>query len=423
MSAETQVYISALVIILYICFFVLSVLKEDRIWPLSTLGKLFGCYVIHSFALIASCIIDYTHSSVVNQYIACILYTITGYIALFYYGKYYIETCEAPAKILKYLKRFNWMILILNFACTLPFIPSGLFFTVTPNCVYIRGPLFFLSYLFIAIELIVLSFYAVFAISNKLKAIGYVAFCAFPLLFSILLLFLPLASPMMDFATVISSLILYSFVSLEDRKKKLENETKLTRYKTDIMLSQISPHFIYNTLSTISALCTIDPQRAQDLSADFTDYLRNNLNLARFGRLSTFEEELNHTKKYIEIEKVRFGKKLNVEYNINEKDFMLPSLSLQPIVENAVKHGVMQKGEGGTVCITTEKRGNLFAVIVSDDGVGFDTEAFVPQEGHYGISNTVERIKILLHGDMKIESSEGNGTTVTMLVEKTEGDQ
>jgi len=310
--------------------------------------------------------------------------------------------------------------LIFNLVSTIPFIPSGLFFSVTRDCVYIRGPLFFLSYLFIVIELVVLSLYAVFAIPNRMKAIGYVAFSAFPLFVSAMLLFLPLASPMVDFSTVISSLMMYSFVALEDKEKALENEAKLTKYKTDIMLSQIGPHFIYNTLSTISALCTIDPQKAQALSADFTDYLRNNLNLAKAERLSAFEEELNHTKKYIEIEKVRFGKKLNVEYDIGEKDFMLPSLSLQPIVENAVKHGVTHKREGGTVRITTEKRGEKYAVIVSDDGVGFDTKAFVPEEGHYGISNTAQRLRLLLGGEMQIDSSVGSGTTVTMLVGKRE---
>jgi len=418
MSVETQVYVSAIVVILYFCFFVLSLVKEDRIWPLSSLSRLLVCYIIHSIALLMSCYLDYAPSRAASQYIACIVYTITGYAALYFYGKYYIETCEAPEKSLKYIKNFNRLVLLLNLACTLPLIPSGLFFSVTPDCVYIRGPLFFLSYLFVAVELLVLSVYAVFSLPNKLKMIGYVAFGAFPLLFSILLLFLPLASPMIDFSTVISCLIVYSFVSIEDKENSLANESKLTKYKTDIMLSQIGPHFIYNTLSTISALCTIDPQIAQDLSADFTDYLRNNLDLARSERLSTFEAELNHTKKYLEIEKVRFGKKLNVEYDIGETDFVLPSLSLQPIAENAVKHGIMQNREGGTVRIATEKRGELFAVIVSDDGVGFDTEAFAPREGHYGISNTAERLKLLLGGEMRIESRVGGGTTVTMLVGK-----
>jgi len=422
MSVETQVYISVIVAILYMCFFVLSIVREDRLWPLSSLSQLFACYFIHSIALLVSCVIDYTHSSAVNQYIAYIVYTVTGYVALFLFGKYYAETCEAPAGAIKYIKGFNWLILVLNLVCTLPFIPSGLFFSVTPDCIYIRGPLFFLSYLFIAIELIVLSIYAVFALPNRLKATGYVAFGAFPLLFSLLLLFLPLASPMMDFSTVISCLILNSFVAIEGKKKALENEARLTKYKTDIMLSQIGPHFIYNTLSTISALCTIDPQKAQALSADFTDYLRNNLNLAKSERLSTFEEELNHTKKYLEIEKVRFGKKLNVEYDIRETEFMLPSLTLQPIVENAVKHGITQKREGGTVCIATEKRGDRFAITIRDDGVGFDTGAVAPREGHYGIANTAERLKLLLGGDLRIESSVGIGTKVTILVRKTEAE-
>jgi len=98
MSLETQVYVSVIVTILYICVFVLRIVKEDKMWPLSSLNKLFGSYVIHSFAMLISCYLDYTRSSVAGQYAANIIYTVTGYVALFLYGRYYIETCEAPAK-------------------------------------------------------------------------------------------------------------------------------------------------------------------------------------------------------------------------------------------------------------------------------------------------------------------------------------
>jgi len=418
MSIETSIYVGAIISFIYLCILGATLPQKKLKRFVSIPSWLFAALALHTMIRIATDYINYTHSSVVGLYIMCTAYTISGYLALFFYGKYYILSGEIPDKAKDHINRFNTVILILNLVITLPLIPSGLFFSVTDDCIYIRGSLFFFSYLFAALELIVLSVIALFLVPNRKKRNVYILYGLLPILLDITMIFFPISSALINIATLISSFLLFIIVYLDDQKKMLENETKLAQYRTDVMLSQIGPHFIYNTLSTISALCTIDPQRAQSLSADFTDYLRRDLNLARSQRLSTFEEELNHTKKYLEIEKVRFGKKLNVEYDIGERDFMLPSLSLQPIVENAVKHGITQKIEGGTIRITTEKRGELFAVIVSDDGVGFDSETFTPQEGHYGISNTAERLKLLLGGEMRIESRVDGGTTVTMLVRK-----
>jgi len=339
----------------------------------------------------------------------------------FFYGEYFVLSGELPEKSKKHIIWLNYVTLALNLLCTLPLIPSGLFFSVTKDCEYVRGSLFFLSYLFATLEMTLLSVLAFFLVPNRKKRVVYILYGILPILFDIIILFHPISSSWISVATMASSFLLFIVVYLDDQKKMLEDETRLARYKTDIMLSQIGPHFIYNTLSTISALCTMDPQRAQNLAADFTDYLRDDLNLAKAEQLSSFEAELNHTKKYLEIEKVRFGDRLQVEFDIQEKRFLLPSLTLQPIVENAVKHGVTKKRDGGTVRIASQKRGDRYAVTVSDDGVGFDAEAWKPQEGHYGILNTAERLKLLLGGDMKIESSVGIGTSVTMLIGKSEG--
>jgi len=404
---------------MFLCYFVLSVIRSGEKKQNSSKNMILTVYLVHSVALLGTCILDAIQPSAVWQYICCIVYTLSGYLALFCYGKYYMETCEADAKSLKNIRRFNILILIFNLAGTMPLIPSGLFFSVTPEGVYIRGPLFFLSYLFVAMELLTLALYSVFFLPNRKKAVGYAVFGFLPLLFSVLITLLPIASPMIDFSAAISYIILYSFVSLEDREKALENEAKLSECRADLLLSQANPRFIAATLSTISSLCVTEPQKAKELTEDFAEYLRKNTGMISAGRLSAFETELAHARKYLDIEGFRLGERLKVEYDIQESGFEMPSLSLQPIVENAVQYGIVPKQNGGTVRITARRTRFCCIVTVSDDGPGFDVEHFVPKEGQYGISNTAERLKILTNGELRIESGDF-GTTVTILVNGTE---
>ena len=133
-----------------------------------------------------------------------------------------------------------------------------------------------------------------------------------------------------------------------------------------------------------------------------------------------FDQELEHLKKYLYIEKLRFGKKLNVAYDIQATDFILPQLSIQPLVENAVKHGVGMKKKGGTVTIATRETEKAYEVIVSDDGVGFDVNAPQKEDGrsHVGMENTRRRLKEMCGGEVNIESTIGEGTVATVILPK-----
>ena len=130
--------------------------------------------------------------------------------------------------------------------------------------------------------------------------------------------------------------------------------------------------------------------------------------------------EVEHLKKYLYIEKMRFANKLNIEYDITAENFVLPQLSIQPLVENAVKHGVGMKKKGGTVTISTKETETDYEVIISDDGVGFDTSAPRKEDGrsHIGMENTRLRLKELCGGDVRIESTIGEGTTATVILPK-----
>lgn len=196
-----------------------------------------------------------------------------------------------------------------------------------------------------------------------------------------------------------------------------EKDLKLREQRLSLMLSQIQPHFLYNTLNTITALCRTEPRLAEETTIKFSKFLRENMYSIGGNDMHPFLQELEHINIYLDIEKLRFGDRVNVEYDIKSTDFNVPTLTLQPIVENAVKHGICNRIEGGTVRIATEKRGNDNVITISDNGTGFLFEE-VMNDGkeHIGIHNANERLKNTLNTEMEIDSLIGRGTTVTIVI-------
>lgn len=201
------------------------------------------------------------------------------------------------------------------------------------------------------------------------------------------------------------------------RKKKLEAELQESRVA--IMRSQIQPHFLYNALDSIYHLCGKDPQRAQQALGEFSDYLR--MNLASLDRKTpvSFEAELRHIQTYLMLEKMSSDDELECVYDIQTVAFALPALSVQPLVENAVKHGIGKKAGGGTVTLCTREYDDRFEVTVCDDGVGFDPEE-VPKDGklHIGIENIRQRLSVMCGGTLQIRSRIGEGTTAVVTIPK-----
>lgn len=219
---------------------------------------------------------------------------------------------------------------------------------------------------------------------------------------------------LVNIAICISMILMFVVAMVEQNQKLACKEKEAAQLKISLMLSQIAPHFIYNSLTTIQGLCEKDPKLARETVGDFAGYLRGNLeSLSEEGPIS-FERELNHVRCYLAIEKKRFGDRVNVEYEINDEDFMIPALTLQPMVENAVKHGLCKKEEGGTVKIRTERKADMIYVVVADDGIGFDPKQMKNSEQHIGISNVKSRLKSVCRGSLMLESKPGKGTTVVI---------
>ena len=202
---------------------------------------------------------------------------------------------------------------------------------------------------------------------------------------------------------------------LEAEKNMVEAQLKESRIS--IMLSQIQPHFIYNTLGTIERMCLKDPQKAFDLVRNFSLYLRGNFSELNSVTPIRFAEELKHIGYYVNIEKVRFPD-MNIEYDVEATEFVLPALSVQPLVENAIKHGLMRLESGGTVKIHSYETPTHFCVEVTDDGVGFDTEAPIDEKKHVGLRNIQGRLKAMVDGELVLESKPGAGTKAVIMIPK-----
>ena len=201
------------------------------------------------------------------------------------------------------------------------------------------------------------------------------------------------------------------------KNKKLHEELEQSRIA--VMLSQIQPHFLYNSLTSVMDLCDKNPKEAKAAIADFADYLRGNLASLKTENLISFRTELEHIQKYLRLEKLRFQDELEILYDIHVQDFMLPALSVQPLIENAVKHGVGQKVGGGIVSIHTYETDEHYIVRIEDDGVGFAEGEYAQEDGtHVGIENTKKRLDMMIKARLEIESKKGEGTKATILIPK-----
>ncbi len=202
-------------------------------------------------------------------------------------------------------------------------------------------------------------------------------------------------------------------------QKAAELEKELSEINMTLMLSQIQPHFLYNALNTIKYLTKKDPKKAESAIVKFSSYLRANMDSLTQKEPISFEKEFGHVKNYIDIEQLRFGDRLNIEYYTDVTDFSIPPLTIQPIVENAIKYGVNQRPEGGTVKIITKEDEDNIYVIIEDNGVGFDIyEKKDDGRSHVGIQNIKRRLKSLMNASVVIDSTIGVGTTVTITIPK-----
>ncbi|MNB73923.1 Autoinducer 2 sensor kinase/phosphatase LuxQ [compost metagenome] len=191
--------------------------------------------------------------------------------------------------------------------------------------------------------------------------------------------------------------------------------------------AQIKPHFLYNALNAIISVCPDDPDKATDLLLDLSMYLRSSFDFQNRGQTVPVEKELELVRSYLALEKARFDDRLNIEFDLPERiRELIPPLSIQPIVENAVNHGLMQKEAGGTVTLSIRLLARQLVVAVTDDGIGMSQERIAEvlseerTEGGIGLRNIQRRLLKIYGTGLIIESVPGSGTRISYAIPRTD---
>ena len=224
---------------------------------------------------------------------------------------------------------------------------------------------------------------------------------------------------------VMSFCVVYDLSEQQKRERELQMlglELRLSRIRN--FTGQMQPHFLYNALGSIQEIVLDDPVYASELLGDFTTHLRSCIRAMENDAPIPFEQELKNIEAYVNIERMRLGSKLNVRYDIKTTEFSVLPLSVQPLVENAIRHGIYQRGQtGGTVTVSTGETKNTWIVCVEDDGIGFDVDAYRKKTEagateSAGLKNLIFRLKNMLHADVDLKSRIGEGTKVTVTIPK-----
>ncbi|SHI45866.1 sensor histidine kinase [Pseudobutyrivibrio xylanivorans] len=302
----------------------------------------------------------------------------------------------------------------------------GYAFQISNDGVYSQGQLYFFVVL-IGCILVIFIFFRI--LYNQINGVLDVNVCIALYIFIIIpfiVLFPALLCECLSMlygAITVSYLIMFIAIHVTREQTIVEKKMDDTIMQTDLIISELQPHFIFNSLTNIKYLIKKNPELAVNAMDKFTKYLRRNLDTITDQELITFEEELEHTRTYLWLEQLRFGD-LKIEYSIDEDQFLIPPLSLQPVVENAVRHGVTKKIGGGTIKIYVREMEDCYKITVKDDGIGFDSKQLDEEIEAAGIHDIRKRLYEMNKSKLSIASTEGVGTTVTYLImkEDTEDD-
>ncbi|MCR5397734.1 MAG: histidine kinase [Lachnospiraceae bacterium] len=312
---------------------------------------------------------------------------------------------------------------------------NGFYYSFDAINMYFRGGFFWMGQVLTMMPFAVLAF-LIFYNKKTLgynKCIAFLSYIIFPAVSVLTTAFSYSRISRLNLGIAMSIFFMMGVILMEQRKDIFKQKTELLRKEEELVqkerkinemqirlvISQIQPHFLYNALNSIYYLCEKDPRTAQEAINNFSNYLRGNMDALRSTAPVDFKVELNHVENYLALEKMRFEDELDVVFDIETTDFKIPSLCLQPVVENAVKHGVGKKLDGGTVTIRTKEMSDSYEIIVADDGVGFDLSGKKDDgRSHVGIENVNNRLQEMVGGSLHVKSTPGQGTIALIHIPK-----
>lgn len=292
---------------------------------------------------------------------------------------------------------------------------TDIFYKITPENDIVRGPLFPLL-VFPAIVIMLVDIVGIFIIRKKLLKGYFISFLVylFPLtVVTILHMFFPLES-LIILALGLWALTILVLIVEESSKEYLKQQKEIANQRANILMLQMRPHFIYNTMTSIYHLCEQDPLKAKQVTFDFTTYLRKNFAAIASDEPIPFIDELEHTRAYLAVEQAQFEDNLFVDFDTPHTLFKLPPLTLQPIVENAVKHGMISSNKPIHITIKTRKTDTVSEILVEDDGPGYKKTD--NNEPHIALNNLYQRLEMMCNGTIEISSNEMGGTSVKIII-------
>lgn len=247
------------------------------------------------------------------------------------------------------------------------------------------------------------------------------------LLFIVVASVLTVVLEWLDFVTgytdeicALSLLVYFWYIAADDQQRVRDQlyQTRLEaeRNKNEMLMAQIQPHFINNSLMALRARCRNTPE-IYDSITKFSRYLRSHFDALSEASMITFEREMENVEAYLDLERDNYGERLEVEYDIECDQFLVPALSVQPLVENAVRHGIGTYEKGGTVCIAAHRLNGKYCIEITDDGSGESdiTQQQKKRKG-IGIENVRTRLQTMGSGVLEIISSE-HGTTARIILD------
>lgn len=346
----------------------------------------------------------------------------SGYLVSALFILYMIQYVEDG----KEFKRWKWRIGVVSLVAVALLVLSqfnGMYYIIDENNLYQRGSWYPLSLAF-SFWAVIVSAYILVRYKNRLDKrlyIPVICYLSIPVIGMLLQIMFYGVNVILLLNTMVL-VFMFLMMHMVQTQDYYERERDLQDMRVNIMLSQMQPHFLYNSLTAIDQLCKIDVKLARKALDSFSTYLRGNLNSLKRKGMITFSEERKHIEAYLTLEKLRFGELLCVEYDIQTDGFLLPVLSVQPLVENAVKHGLGEKEDGGTVTISTREEKDRYIITVTDDGVGFVPGEMKGNGEHIGIENIRKRLASVCGGELMIRSEVGCGTVamVTIFKERME---
>ena len=291
------------------------------------------------------------------------------------------------------------------------------FYYITPDTQLVIGPWYPISIVPV-ISIVAVNLGAVLHWRKRLSRKIFTAFliALAPLLVALTVHIFVIVFPLVDISLVICATMMYFIILSDQIEQHMRAQQQIAQQRASILMLQMRPHFIYNTMTSVYYLCDQDPKAAKQVTLDFITYLRKNFNAIVSEHTIPFSEELEHTRAYLAVEQAQFRNRLFVDYDTPHTHFQLPPLTLQPIVENAVKHGLDPDSEPLRISIKTRQTNSGSEITVEDNGPGF--EPTVDDAPHIALGNIRQRLTMMCHGRMDITPRNGGGTMVRVTIEE-----